>query len=66
MTSMYDEASPAVLVVVARLTVDQHRNTPGQASYAPGTCRQCTPTGCLQLEWAQRTLTEHNRSGLDQ
>ncbi|MFJ6199822.1 hypothetical protein [Micromonospora sp. NPDC092111] len=50
--------SPRVLVMAAGLTVDQHRNNPGQTTYAPGVCRQCTPTGCPQLAW-RRTLDEY-------
>ena len=34
----------------AELTWRQHQ--PGGNTWAPGTCRQCTPEGCRQLAWA--------------
>jgi hypothetical protein len=34
----------------ADLIYRQHQ--PGGTTWAPGTCRQCTPDGCRQLKWA--------------
>jgi hypothetical protein len=57
MTAMDEPVSVTALTLAATLTVEQHQAQPRQ-SYAPGTCRQCTPQGCPQLDWAQRTLAE--------
>jgi hypothetical protein len=57
MTAMDEPVSTSTLALGATLTVDQHKAQPGQ-SYAPGACRQCTPQGCPQLRWAERTLIE--------
>jgi hypothetical protein len=47
--------SPIALAVAAQLAIDQHQDRPGRM-YDPGTCQQCTPQGCAQLAWAERTL----------
>ncbi|MFI6762470.1 hypothetical protein ACIBF5_25385 [Micromonospora sp. NPDC050417] len=36
----------------ADLTWQQHQ--PGGNSWQPGICRQCTPNGCPQLDWATK------------
>jgi hypothetical protein len=51
------QPSPLALAVAAQLTIDQHQNRPGR-TYDPGTCRQCSPQGCPQLAWAERTLAD--------
>lgn len=56
---MYDEFNATTAVTIASLVESQHANTPGQSSYAPGTCAQCTPAGCAQKEWADKILAEH-------
>jgi hypothetical protein len=55
MTAMDDGISTGALALGATLTTEQHKAGPGQP-YAPGTCRQCTPHGCSQRDWAERTL----------
>ncbi|MGW4462435.1 hypothetical protein [Micromonospora sp. NPDC004704] len=40
----------ATLQMAAGLTIRQHQ--PGGNTWNPGTCWQCTPTGCPQLAWA--------------
>ena len=52
---MTDNLSDGAIWLSATLTVAQHRATPGR-SYAPGTCPQCTPNGCQQLDWATREI----------
>jgi hypothetical protein len=58
MTGM-DDCAPttAALATAAQLTIDQHQARPGRM-YDPGTCTQCTPQGCPQLAWAERTLAQ--------
>lgn len=53
MTATVDEiGSGAFAVEVAWTVADVHRSGRG--------CRQCTPDGCEQLAWAERTLAEHH------
>jgi hypothetical protein len=54
--------SPLALAVAAQLTIDQHQARPGRM-YDPGTCRQCTPQGCPQLDWAIRALADLRTRG---
>ncbi|WP_139128854.1 hypothetical protein [Micromonospora nigra] len=48
---MYDEWSASVRVSLAAQTVAEHENG--------GTCRQCTPDGCPQLEIDRPILDAH-------
>lgn len=45
------------LALSTQLTVSAHLATPGGSGPVPG-CDTCTPHGCRQLEWAQRTAAE--------
>ncbi|MGW4462135.1 hypothetical protein [Micromonospora sp. NPDC004704] len=50
MTRNLEPINPEVIRTSADLTWQQHQ--PGGNTWQPGTCRQCTPTGCPQLSWA--------------
>lgn len=41
----------------AQLAIDAHRATPGLTGPVVG-CGSCTPHGCPQLDWANRTAAE--------
>ncbi|WP_326559690.1 hypothetical protein [Micromonospora sp. NBC_01796] len=50
MSRNLEPINPEVIRTSADLTWQQHQ--PGGNTWRPGTCRQCTPTGCPQLSWA--------------
>ncbi|MGC5664909.1 hypothetical protein ACN261_32030 [Micromonospora sp. WMMD723] len=63
MTTSYNEISPAAVVTIAGLIERQHRPAPAATSWAPGTCRQCTPAGCPQMDWAAGVLAQYWAAG---
>ena len=58
MSRNLEPITPATLRLAADLTIRQHE--PGGNVWNPGTCWQCTPSGCPQLDWAREV-----RSGGD-
>lgn len=52
-----ERAARERLALSTQLTISAHLATPGESGPVPG-CDTCTPHGCRQLEWAQRTAAE--------
>ncbi|WP_329108508.1 hypothetical protein OG792_07555 [Micromonospora sp. NBC_01699] len=54
MSRQDEPLTKAAIWEAADLTRRQHQ--PGRYPWQTGTCRQCTPDGCPQLDWAHRSL----------